>query len=126
MIIGVGTDILSINRFHNVIVTDKSKHFLSRVYTDQELKQSEMAQNPTTYLATRFAGKEAVFKSLGLANNHIDLREIEILQKETGQPIVILSGKLNILAMEKGISTIKISLSYETDFAIAFAVSESC
>lgn len=71
--------------------------------------------------ATRFAGKEAVFKTFGVDGNAILLNEIEILENEVGQPIVILHGNAKRIAKQNQIQKILISLSYDTDYAIAYA-----
>lgn len=49
------------------------------------------------------------------------LNEIEILSNEKGQPFVFLHGNAKRIAKEKEISQILISLSYEDDYAIAYA-----
>ena len=71
-----------------------------------------------------FVMVEAVFKALNLNGNAIRLNEIEILENENGQPQVTLHGKAEQLAKEKKITTIMISLSYDTDYAVAYAAAE--
>ncbi len=123
MIVGVGTDILSMQRFRDVMESD-SEAFLKRVFTAGERKQAHESPDEIAYLATRFSGKEAVFKCFGIHGN-VHLGEIEVLDGETGQPAVSLFGTLGKIAEEKGIREIHISLSYENDYAIAFAVAQS-
>jgi holo-[acyl-carrier protein] synthase len=122
MTIGVGTDILSIQRIRDVLENDRES-FVSKVFTLKEREQASENPDPVSYLATRFAGKEAVFKCFGIHGN-IRLSEIEILDGETGQPQVALSGALLDVAVEKGIRDVQISLSYENEYAIAFAVAQ--
>jgi phosphopantetheine--protein transferase-like protein len=76
--------------------------------------------------ATRFSGKEAVFKSLSLPGDSIRLNEIEILENEIGQPVVTLIGDAKRHAEQKGITAIYISLSCDTEYASAFAVAVCC
>ena len=123
MIVGVGTDILSMERFHGVQGADGDV-FLEKLFTPDERRQAYESPDPTSYFATRFAGKEAVFKCFGIHGN-VRLSEIEILDGETGQPTVALLGQFAKIAREKGVTTVHISLSYENDYAIAFAVAES-
>lgn len=125
MIKGVGTDILAIKRLRQIMESQDSNLFLTRVYTDNELNQGALRTDSLLYYATRFAGKEAVFKSLGLGSSHIDLREIEILETESGQPSVNLLGRMKTWAIEKGITVLHLSLSYDTDYVVAFAVADS-
>ncbi len=122
MVIGVGTDILSMQRFRDVLETDGDV-FVQRIFTPKERKQGSESPDETAYLATRFSGKEAVFKCFGIHGN-VRLSEIEILDGETGQPRVTLLGVFGAMAKEKGVADVQISLSYENDYAIAFAVAQ--
>lgn len=122
MVIGVGTDILSMERFRGVLEGD-SKSFVEKVFTEKERVQASESHDETAYFATRFSGKEAVFKCFGIHGN-VRLSEIEILDGETGQPQVTLLGEFRRIGEEKGIRDIRISLSYENDYAVAFAVAQ--
>lgn len=124
MIHGNGTDIIKIDRLE-MFVDHFDDPFIKKTYTENELKLIASREIPLNSLATRFAGKEAVFKSLGIEGNAIRLNEIEILETETGQPVVTLFGKAKLLADQFGITKIFVSLSYDTDYAIAFATAES-
>lgn len=124
MILGTGVDILDIERIRNVH-QDGTDSFFKATYTEAEREHALIRPDPALYFATRFAGKEAVFKCLGIMPDGIRLNEIEILEAETGQPRVTLSGNLKQIAENKGIRDIQVSLSYETDFAIAFAVAQN-
>ena len=99
-----------------------------RIYTPDEVKLILSRPIPLNSFATRFSGKEAVFKALNLHGDAIRLNEIEILENENGQPTVALYGNAKRLADEKGITQIFISLSYDTDYAVAYAaaVCEPC
>lgn len=122
MVTGVGTDILSMKRFRNVLEGD-SDAFVNKVFTEKERRQASESPDRVAYLATRFSGKEAVFKCFDIHGN-VRLGEIEVLDTETGQPHVTLLGEFTRIAGEKGVRHIHISLSYETDYAVAFAVAE--
>lgn len=123
MIIGVGTDILRIERIRNSFY-DENHAFLHRTYTVNERNQAMQRHDPVLYFATRFASKEAVFKALGIGGDLIRLNDIEILNNEIGQPQVTLLGDLKLTADGKRIEAVHISLSYDTEYAIAFAVAE--
>ena len=122
MILGVGTDILSMERIR-AILEGESDSFVRNVYTQKEREQAADSPDSVSYLATRFSGKEAVFKCFGIQGD-IRLSEIEILDGETGQPSVTLSGELGSIAAKKGIKNVQVSLSYDTDYAVAFAVAQ--
>lgn len=121
MIHGIGTDILNIKTIAPS-VSNIEDPFVKKVYTKKELELIQSRDLPLFCYATRFAGKEAVFKSLGIHGDAIRLNEIEILETSFGQPNVILYGQAKYLAESMHIHTIMISLSYDTDYAVAYAI----
>jgi len=126
MIKGIGTDILSIDKLHYIFqktdyLTDS---FVTKTYTEAEIKLAEERDLPLYCYATRFAGKEAVFKALTATGEDLRLNEIEILSDKFGKPYVVLHGNALLIAQKKEISQILISLSYEHDYAIAYAIAE--
>jgi len=122
MILGIGTDILNINRIRNALESG-SETFIEQSFTIKEQEVALNCPDPVSYYATRFSGKEAVFKCLG-TDEDIRINEIEILDSKTGKPQVTLSGKVKEIAAKKGVQNVQISLSYETDHAIAFAIAQ--
>jgi len=89
--------------------------FVSRNFTDAEVAYCRAQPSPPSSFAARWAGKEAVFKSLGVKSNGAaaSLRDIEILNDpETGAPTVSLHGDAKAKADERGIVKILISLSH--------------
>lgn len=123
MILGIGTDILKIQRIRDMEKGSNDPFFI-KTFTEKEREQALMRPDPMLYYATRFAGKEAVFKCLGIDGSDARLNEIEILGMHSGQPQVSLLGKLRETAPQKGIKNIQISLSYDTDYAVAFAMAQ--
>ncbi|MGM9928746.1 MAG: holo-ACP synthase [Bacillus sp. (in: firmicutes)] len=88
---GIGTDIVSIQRMKYILSGIEREEFLSKTFTERELRQIQQHNMPV-YLATRFAGKEAVFKAFGTSWRPEDqLTDIEILMKDTGEPYVQLN-----------------------------------
>ena len=122
MIKGVGTDILSIERIRSLAKNNANDSFIKKTYTSKEIELARERYDPILFYCTRFAGKEAVFKALHIDEDSIRLNEIEILEHPSGRPYVNLLGKIKSIANEKIITTIEISLTYETDYAVAFAV----
>jgi len=123
MILGIGTDILNIRHITHS-VSSSVDPFVQKTFTKNEIDLILSRDNPLFSFATRYAGKEAVFKSLSLHGDTIRLNEIEILEDETGQPVVTLWGKVKEKAEQKGITAIRLSLSYDTDYELAFSVAE--
>ena len=52
----------------------------------------------------------------------VHFRNIEIVRKESGAPIVRLTGEAKSRAEELGVSDIHISMSDERDYAIAYVI----
>ena len=123
MILGIGTDILSLTHMGRVLAND-AEVFLSRTFTEWERVQAAERPDPVAYYATRFAAKEAVFKSLNLPSDHVRLTEIEIGSTETGRPTVTLSGALAQAATAGGIREVLLSLSWDDGWAVAYAVAQ--
>jgi holo-[acyl-carrier protein] synthase len=114
----VGVDIVAITRLEKA-VAHWGERFLKRVYTDAEL---ELCCGRASSLAARFAGKEAVIKTLGGLSKGFRWREIEILSDSRGKPLVNLYGSMRDKAAGLGISGLAISLSDCEEYAVAFVV----
>jgi hypothetical protein len=72
-------------------------------------------------MAGRWAAKEAVSKVLGLGVRGIGWRDIEIERLPTGQPAVKLHGRAAGRAAQLGMGRIALSISHESEFAVAIA-----
>ena len=120
-IFGVGVDQVNLNRVRKLLEKNQSK-FEKRCFTKNEIIYANRFNDPSKRLGARFAGKEAVMKSLGKGWRQLNWKEIEITGG--GKPTVTLHGKAAELASEQNIKDVHISLSHEQEMAIAFAVSE--
>lgn len=119
MFVGVGTDILLIDRIRRCL---DSPSFMRRTFTEAETRLGESRPDRGSYYAKVFAGKEAVFKCFGiLADSLGSWRDIEIVDSDDRQPVVNLGGSLATMASSRGVSRVLLSLSYDTDYAIAVA-----
>lgn len=124
MLLGIGTDILNIATI-KPLMDNLADPFFTKTFTADEMNLIYNREIPLYSIATRFAGKEAVFKCLSIHGDAIRLNEIEILENANGQPSVTLYGNAKILADQKGISQIFISLSYDSNYAVAYATAIS-
>lgn len=122
MIIGIGTDIIEIDRIQKVI--SKTKSFLDKAYTIREQNYYVIHHKNVETLAGFFAAKEAVSKSLGTGFRSFGMRDIEIIPNSLGKPEVYLYGNAEELAKELGIETIHVTISHCKTYATAFAVAE--
>lgn len=120
-IIGIGTDIIEIDRVANMI----DKHgdtFFRRVFTDEEVRYSSARAKSVQHFAGRFAAKEAVLKSIGTGwAAGIKWNEIEVTNDGSGRPLLELTGRAREVARELGIDEVLISISHSKNYAIAFA-----
>lgn len=116
----IGIDMVAVERIERAT---KRQSFKDRVFTraEQAYCESRGKQCAQSY-AARFAGKEAVLKSLGTGLRGGCLTEIEILPNELGAPIVRLSGYFAETARKMGIEEIIISLTHDKTYAMAQAL----
>ena len=66
MILGIGTDIIEIDRIQKVI-DRHGERFLSKLFTEKERAYCHRYRDPIAHFAGRFAAKEAILKALELA-----------------------------------------------------------
>lgn len=122
MIVGVGCDIIEIERIARAI---KSESFIRRVFTAEEAAYCQRReQQAAASFAARFAAKEAVLKALGTGLREGSLQEIAVDNDGLGKPLVQLSGHFAMLAKQLGVKNIQISLSHSRDFAVAYVIME--
>lgn len=114
----IGVDIIEIARIEEA-VGRWGKSFLQRVYTESELR---LYHKKPSSLAARFAGKEAVIKTLGPGPSW---KDIEILSEPDGRPSVHLYGRAQNQARDLGLHSLAISLSHCREYAIAMVVAET-
>lgn len=117
----LGVDIIEISRIEQAVARF-GKRFLKRVFTDAELR---MCRNKPSRLASRFAAKEAVMKSLGTGTRGVGWQEIEIRHDPKGKPFVHLCGRARLRAEDLGLGGLAVSLSDSRDYAVAFVVADN-
>ena len=121
---GIGIDIIELGRMHETIQRS-GEVFLKRVFSDYEIQKARCSDNSTNYFASAFAAKEAVFKALTLDwEQEMNFREIEVSRGLYGEPLVNLHGAVKKRAEAKGCHRVLLSISYETDLAVAMAIAD--
>jgi holo-[acyl-carrier protein] synthase len=123
MIIGIGTDIVSISRIERLLSIYKEK-FINRILSKNEIESfiKKKDSQKSKYIAKRFAGKEAFAKACGLGiGRPINFNDIEITNDIFGKPILSLNVNLSILDN----ASIHVSLSDDTCYSIAFVTISS-
>ncbi len=120
--IGVGTDIVTIERMTQAVETG-GKVFLDKTFTAAEQSAAGSHARPISFYAKCFAAKEAVFKTLNTTwESGIELHEIEVRERESGQPYIVLHGHAKRVVTETGGTNVLVSVSYDGEYAVAFAV----
>jgi holo-[acyl-carrier protein] synthase len=119
-IIGLGVDLAEVSRVRRMLARD-SDRFRQRCFTDAEWAYAHRFTDPSERLAARFAGKEAVMKSMFTGWRRIPWRDVEITGG--GPPRVELYGKAAARADLLGISDFKITITHTGDTALVFVVS---
>lgn len=120
MILGIGVDIIEIERIKNVIDRFDYK-FLNKIYTDNEIQYCINKANKYQHFAARFAAKEAIYKALSESGQKIATwKDIEVFNQSNGLPVVKTYGKLKeFLSDDK---EIKLSISHSDNYVVCFAL----
>lgn len=113
----LGIDIIRVERIRAALERFGPR-FSRRVLTESERRY--VRDRPET-MAGRWAAKEAVSKVLGLGVRGIGWRDIEIERLPTGQPAVRLHGRAAARAKQLAMGRIAISITHESDYAVAIA-----
>ncbi len=118
-IIGLGVDLVEVERVRG-LVTRYGETFRERCFTDHEWAYAQRFRDPSTRLAARFAGKEAVMKSLGTGWRHLRWKDIEITGG--GAPTVNLSGRAAERAAMIGVDAVLVTITHTRDQSIVMAI----
>lgn len=125
MIVGIGTDIVTISRMDDKLSSNGNR-FAQRLLTASEYAEFESKQNGAAYLAKRFAAKEAVVKAMGTGfADGITWKHITVRNDEKGAPFIELTGPAQEKAKALGVARVHLSLSDEKEHAVAFVILES-
>ncbi len=117
-IVGMGVDLADIDRVEAVF--EKYPRFVDRCFTEHEREYALRFAKPARRLAARFAGKEAVMKSLGTGWRRLRWTEIEITGG--GKPTVRLNGRAALRAESLGVSEIHVTITHTDAQALVFAI----
>ena len=122
MIIGIGVDIIELDRVRKAVERDA---FIQKVYTAAEIDYCQSrGKSSVQSFAGRFAAKEAILKAFGTGLRNGSMQDIEIVNDELGCPKVHLSGWFEGFAKERAVKKIWVSISHSKDSAVAQCVIE--
>ncbi len=118
MILGLGVDLSDIERVGAVLA--KYPRFAQRCFTEHEQEYAFRFARPERRLAARFAGKEAVMKSMGTGWRRIRWRDVEITGG--GKPTVNMSGTAAERAAMLGVTEVLVTITHTDTSALVMAV----
>lgn len=128
MIYGIGTDILQISRI-DAILARQGTRFAQRVLGEEEMevflqRSVALPARGARFLATRIAAKEAFAKALGLGVRYpMTWQTLQTLNAPNGAPHLVTQGALKDFLNDRQLHA-QVSLSDETEYAVAFVIIE--
>lgn len=121
-IIGIGTDIVECPRIGKMI-EHYGELFLSRVYTDREIRYCQARKHAIEHFAGWWSAKEAILKALGTGRGRgIARTDLEVRPNESGRPQVLIRGAARDAAIARGVGDILVSISHCRTYATAYAM----
>ncbi len=124
MIVGIGVDIAETERFEKIYARF-GERIAQRILTANELREFDRRNNPATYLATRFAAKEAAAKALGTGfGSSVGYKSIEVANDKYGKPMLHFLKTASQLAHQKQVENVFVSLSDEKHYVVAMVILE--
>ena len=122
-LIGHGIDLIDVTAFGALISLATDAQSLGRYFTPSELADSGSGAEQMQKLAGRFATKEAVLKALGVGwGDGLSFTDIEIVVDALGAPQILLHGRANSLAAERGIDKWLVSTAHTTTSVVASVI----
>jgi holo-[acyl-carrier protein] synthase len=120
-IVGIGTDIVECLRIGRMI-EQHGEMFLTRVYTDREIRYCQARKRTIEHFAARWAAKEAILKCLGTGwRRGMNWTDMEV-RIANGRPQVHLCGAAKELAQSQRVGDILLSLGHCRAYATAYAI----
>lgn len=116
MIIGIGTDICSVQRLTESLL--RTPNLRGRLFRESEQSLSEQS------MAGRFAAKEALAKAIG-DPRLLNWNEIEVVNSDSGKPVFVFHGKTAESISAAGVENSWLSISHDAGVAIAIVVLEA-
>ena len=121
MILGIGLDMIEIERIGRAIVRQR---FRERVYAEAERDWLDTIQWRAESAAGRFVAKEAAAKALGTGIGKVRWVDIEITVEDTGRPRIQLYGEARRAAAALGVKGMWVTITHDRGRAAACVIAE--
>ena len=124
MIVGIGTDVVSIDRIEKTLERF-GQRFVNRVLTPAERVRYEKTAAKASHLAKRWAAKEAFSKAIGTGiHAPFTWQSITVGRDPRGKPGIVPSTEMEKHLAALGVTRSHISLTDDAGVAVAFVVLE--
>lgn len=124
-VIGIGTDLVQVERVRRVLERH-GERFAGRVLDAREMARWSGHADPGSYLARRWAVKEAAAKAVGTGiGASLGFHDLHVGNNPAGAPTLEVSGRGAETARLLGINRWHVSLSDDGGFALAFVLAEA-
>ena len=124
MIVGIGTDVVSIERIAGVLERH-GERFLDRILTADERRRYDRTKAKASHLAKRWAAKEAFSKAIGSGiHPPFTWKSIGVGRDARGKPLIVPSAEMARHLEKMGVTGAHVSLTDDAGVAVAFVVLE--
>lgn len=125
MIVGIGTDLVEVDRIARLVVRWGDR-FTRRVYSPGEIAYCSSKRNPAIHYAARFAAKESFLKSIGIGMGQgVRLTDIEVVRSGGGKPKLHLHGRAPEFLDKRGGVRVHLTLTHTAGAAAALVIVET-
>jgi holo-[acyl-carrier protein] synthase len=124
MIMGIGTDVCSIERIQKAL--DRfGERFVNRILTKHERARYGKTRDKASHLAKRFAAKEAFAKAIGTGiHAPFTWQSVAITRDAKGKPGIEPGEAMARHLKRMGVTSAHVSLTDDAGVAVAFVVLE--
>ena len=124
MIYGIGTDLVQSSRIADSLEKYGTR-FAQKILSENEWSEYTESSRPVSFLANRFAAKEAFSKAIGTGLRHpVSFSNITVMHDSLGKPYFEFGDELDQLIKENKITYHHLSISDEINLASAFVILE--
>ncbi|RUS46616.1 holo-ACP synthase [Cohnella sp. AR92] len=128
MIVGIGIDMVELERLDKLLAGSAGSRFLERVLTESERSRCRelSGRRAVEFVAGRYAAKEAIVKALGCGIGRlVGFADMEVLPDPSGRPCCRLSAEAwERLGLKEERHRLHVAITHERSMAAATAVFE--